>query len=90
MTFIIFLIYAGAAAIALLFLYESKNYLISFFAGFISFCAFYFPFSTDNFEWNIGFILNLLKESAIIYIISFIIAAIVYKIIPVKKKSGVA
>ena len=85
MTFTTFLIYAGAAAIALLFLYSTKNYLISLIAGFISFCAFYFSFSTDDFEWNIHFILNLLKESAIIYSISFAISVIVYKIMPAKK-----
>jgi hypothetical protein len=69
----------------LLFLYESKNYLISLIAGFISFCVFYFSFSTDEFEWRINFILHLLKESAIIYSISFAISVIVYKILPAKK-----
>ena len=87
MTFNTFLIYAGAAFIALLFLYSTKNYLISFIAGFIAFCAFYFSFSTDDFEWNISFILNLLKESAIIYFISFAISAIFYKIVPAKKRA---
>jgi uncharacterized membrane protein YjjP (DUF1212 family) len=79
------LIYAGAATIALLFLYSTKNYLISLIAGFISFCVFYFSFSTDDFEWNIRFILNLLKESAIIYFTSYAISVLLYRIIPVKK-----
>ena len=82
-----FLIYAGAASIALLFLYSTKSFFISLIAGFIAFCVFYFSFSTDDFEWNFNFILNLLKESAIIYFISFALSAIFYKIAPGKKRA---
>ena len=87
MTFNTFLIYAGAAIIALLFLYSTRSFLISLIAGFIAFCVFYFSFSTGDFEWNFNFILNLLKESAIIYFISFAVSAILYKIVPGKKRA---
>jgi hypothetical protein len=80
------LIYIGAASIALLFLYSTRNYFISLVVGFVSFCVFYFSFARDDFEWQINFLLELLKESAIIYCISFAAAAIFYKIVPVHKQ----
>jgi hypothetical protein len=86
MTMNTLLVCAGAATIALLFLYSTKNYLISLIAGFISFCVFYFSFSRDDFEWQINFLLKLLKESAIIYFISFIPDALFYKIVPFHKQ----
>ena len=86
MTFNTVLIYAGALTIALLFLYSTKNYLISLALGFISFCVFYFSYSTGDLEWNIGFLMELLKQSAIIYFISFTPGAVLYKIIPFNKQ----
>jgi hypothetical protein len=80
------LIYIGAASIAALFLYSTKSYFISLVAGFISFCVFYFSFARNDFEWQINFLLELLKESAIIYFISFAATAIFYRIVPFHKQ----
>jgi hypothetical protein len=79
-----FLIYSGAVILALIFLYGLKNYWITAIAGFIAFCVFYFSFSVKNFDWEVNATLLLLKDSAIIYFISFAIAIIIYKILPVK------
>lgn len=79
------LIYAGAAAIALLFLYSTRNFWISLIAGFISFCVFYFSYATDDLSWNIIFLLGLLKQSAIFYFIPFVPAFLFYKIFPFDK-----
>ncbi len=83
-----FLVYSGAAAIALLFLYSTRNIWISLIAGFIAFCVFYFAYSTDDLKWDIAFLLQLLKEAAIIYIIAFALSAIFYKIFPVIKMTA--
>jgi len=80
-----FLIYFGAVALALIFLYGLKNYWITTIAGFVVFCVFYFSFSTKNFDWNVSTTLELLKNSAIIYFISFAIAIIIYKLLPAKE-----
>jgi hypothetical protein len=79
-----FLIYSGAVILALIFLYGLKNYWITAITGFIAFCVFYFSFSVKNFDWEVNATLLLLKDSAIIYFISFAIAIIIYKILPVK------
>jgi hypothetical protein len=80
-----FLIYSGAVILALIFLYGLKNYWITAIAGFIAFCVFYFSFSVKNFDWEVNATLLLLKDSAIIYFISFAIAIIIYKLLPVKE-----
>jgi hypothetical protein len=80
-----FLIYLGAVILALIFLYGLKNYWITAIAGFVAFCVFYFSFSIKNFNWEVSTTLQLLKEAAIIYFISFAIAIIIYKILPVKE-----
>jgi len=86
----IFLQYFGAIILALIFLYGLKNYWITAIAGFVAFCVFYFSFSTKNFDWQIDTILQLLKNAAIIYYISFVIAVIIYKIIPLKQDKEIA
>lgn len=86
MSFNTLLIYAGAATIAILFLYSTRNFWISLIAGFISFCVFYFSYATDDLKWDIIFLLTLLKQSAIIYFISFVPSYVFYKIFPFKQK----
>ena len=81
----IVLIYFGAVILALIFLYGVRNYWITAIAGFIAFCVYYFSFSVKDFDWEITSILQLLKSAAIIYYISFVIAIIIYKILPAKQ-----
>ncbi len=81
----IFLVYFGTVILILLFLYDTKNYWISLIAGFIAFCVFYFSFGVKDFDWEISSIILLLKDAGIIYIISFVIAGIIYKLLPVKQ-----
>ncbi|MEP6465635.1 MAG: hypothetical protein ABJB05_04995 [Parafilimonas sp.] len=85
-TFDTVLIYFGAIILALLFLYGLKNYWITAIAGFIAFCVFYFSFISKDFNWEVHAMLQLLKDAAIIYYISFVIAIIIYKLLPVKEK----
>lgn len=79
-----FLIYFGAFIMILVFLYGTRNYLLTVFGGFVSFCVFYFSFSTDSFEWTIASVLTHLKTAAIFYFIPLIPAIIIYKVIPAK------
>ena len=81
----IILTYFGTVILALTFLYGLRDYWITLVAGFIAFCVFYFSFGIKDFEWKISSILNQLKDAAIIYIISFVIAIIIYKLLPVKQ-----
>lgn len=81
----IVLVYFGTVILALLFLYGTKNYWISLIAGFIAFGVFYFSFAVKDFDWEISSIALLLKDVGIIYIISFVIAIIIYKLLPVKQ-----
>ncbi|MEP6682043.1 MAG: hypothetical protein ABJA35_02240 [Parafilimonas sp.] len=83
----IVLIYFGTVILALIFLYGLKNYWITGIAGFIAFCVFYFSFGVTDFNWEVNSILQLLKSAAIIYYISFVIAIIIYKLLPVKESS---
>jgi ABC-type Fe3+-siderophore transport system permease subunit len=82
----IFLTYFGVVALALMLIYSTKNYWITLIAGFIAFCVFYFSYGITDFKWEISPMLQYLKEAAIIYIISFVIAVIIYKIAPPGKK----
>jgi ABC-type Fe3+-siderophore transport system permease subunit len=82
----IFLTYFGVVALALIFIYNTKNYWITLIAGFISFCIFYFSYGVKDFKWEISPMLQYLKEAGIIYIISFVIAIIIYKIAPSGQK----
>lgn len=84
-TFDIFFQYFGGVILALVFLYGLRNYWITFFAGFVAFCVFYFSFGVKNFEWEINSLLVNIKNAAIVYSISFIITVIIYKIIPLKQ-----
>ena len=89
-TFDIILTYFGTVILALTFLYGLKDYWVTLVGGFIAFCVFYFSFGIKDFEWEISSILNQLKDAAIIYIISFVIAIIIYKLLPVKQTQETA
>jgi len=80
-----FLIYMGAVILVLVFLYGLRNYWITVTAGFIAFCVFYFSFAVKDFNWEINPTLQLLKDAAIIYYISVVIAIVIYKVLPVKQ-----
>ena len=82
----IFLVYFGVVSLALMFIYSTKNYWITLIAGFIVFCVFYFSYGVKDFKWEISPMLQYLKEAGIIYIISFVIAIIIYKIAPPRQK----
>ena len=84
-----FFVYAGALILILIFQYGLRNYAITLIAGFIAFCVFYFSFYVKNFQWEINSILNLLKDAAITYIISFAIGVIIYKLIPLNQNKNV-
>jgi hypothetical protein len=88
--FDIFLQYFGGVTMAIIFLYGLRNYWITLFAGFVAFCVFYFSFGTKEIEWEIHSLLINIKDAAIIYSISFIIAVIIYKIIPLKQTAQVS
>jgi len=85
-TFDIFLIYFGVISLALMFIYNTKNYWITLIAGFIAFCVFYFSYGVKDFKWEIRPMMQYFKDAGIIYIISFVIAIIIYKIAPPGKK----
>ncbi|MBS1746051.1 MAG: hypothetical protein JST21_07775 [Bacteroidetes bacterium] len=80
----IFLHYFGGVMMALLFLYGTRNYLISLIAGFIAFCVFYFSFGEADFEWQWKVIVESLKSGAIIYSISFVIGVVIYKLVHIE------
>jgi len=80
------LTYFGAVILVLTFLYGIKEYLVTLFAGFLAFCVFYFAFAVPDFEWTFSSMLPITKDAGIIYGISYIIGAIIYKILPSKKK----
>lgn len=83
----IFLIYFGDVILALTFLYGYKNYWLTFIAGFIVFFVFYFSFGVKNPDWEISIVLNALKDTAIIHVISCVIAIVIYKLLPLKETS---
>ena len=85
----ILLTYFGALALGLIMLYGTKNYTITIVAGFIVFCIFYFAFAVPSFEWTFSFMFPHIKDAAIIYVISFAVAAIIYKLFPTKKPVGI-
>ena len=86
----IFLVYSGAVSLVLIFIYGTRNYSITVIAGFIVFCLFYFSFGVKNFEWEPGTLLILLMDAAIIYVISFAISVIIYKLLPLKSPTETA
>lgn len=85
-TFDLFLTYFGAVNLILVFQYGLKDYRVTLLAGYIAFCVFYFSFAVEELGWTITSIGPLLKDTGIIYIISFAIAIIIYKLLPVKQK----
>jgi hypothetical protein len=82
-----FLVYSGALALALLFLYGIRDYWVTLFGGFAAFCVFYGSFGLEKFEWELPYIILLFKNAAIIYIVAFIIAVLIQIIIPLKRKA---
>lgn len=80
--------YFGGVILALVFLYGTKNYRVTFIAGFVAFCVFYFSFGVKDFEWQINLIANHLKDAAIIYVISCVIGVVIYKLFPVKQTAN--
>ncbi len=85
----ILLTYFGALALILVMLYGTKNYAITIIAGFIVFCIFYFAFGLPSFEWTFNSMFPHIKDAAIIFIISFAIGVIIYKLFPTKKPVGI-
>jgi hypothetical protein len=83
-TFYTFLTYFGATCLALTFLYGVKDYVATIFGGFVAFCVFYFSFGVKDFEWTFSSIAPHVKDAAIIYAISCVIAIIIYKLFPAK------
>jgi hypothetical protein len=81
----LFLTYFGTIVLVLIFLYGTKNYWISLIAGFIVFCIFYFDYGVKTFEWTISSMAPHVKDAGIIFIISFVIGVIIYKLLPVKQ-----
>jgi hypothetical protein len=80
----IFLTYFGTVSLVLIFLYGTKDYRVTLLWGFITFCVFYFAYVVKDFKWEIGSMFLQLKDAAIIYIISFVISLIIYKLLPPK------
>ncbi len=80
----IFLHYFGGVMMALLFLYGTRNYLVSLIGGFIAFCVFYFSFGEADFEWQWKILGESLKNGAIIYSISFVIGVVIYKLVHIE------
>jgi hypothetical protein len=77
--------YFGCISLILVFIYGTRNYLVTLIAGFITFCVFYFSFGIKEFEWTFGSILQYLKDAVIVYIVSFVIVVIIYKVFPLKR-----
>ena len=84
-----FLIYFGTVTLILFFLYGTMNYTISLVAGFIAFCVFYFDYKVVTFEWTLNSMLPHLRDAGIIYIISFAISVLIYRLLPLKKPLNV-
>jgi hypothetical protein len=72
--------YMGAFILALIIIYGIRNYWVALFGGYVAFCVFYFRFDHkwQNFQWSFYSALQALKDAAIIYIISFAVAAVIY------------
>jgi len=85
----LFLIYFGTVTLVLFFLYGTMNYWISSIAGFIVFCVFYFDYKVVTFDWTFSSMLPHLRDAGIIYIISFAIGIVIYKLLPLKQPLNV-
>ena len=72
--------YIGAFILALIIIYGIRKYWVTLFGGYVAFCIFYFRFDDkwENFEWSFYSALQALKDAAIIYVISFAVAAVIY------------
>lgn len=84
-----FLIYFGTVTLVLFFLYGTMNYTISLIVGFIAFCVFYLDYKVVNFEWTFSSLFPHLKDAGIIYIISFAIGVLIYRLLPLKQPLNV-
>ena len=74
--------YTGAFVLILIIIYGSKNYWITLFAGFAVFCVFFFSYGykIPNFELNFYSALRAIKTAALIYIIPYLTAVIIYSV----------
>ena len=77
--------YFGGVALALIFMYGTRQYLVTLIAGFIAFCVFYLSFEVKDFDWTFSSIFPHVIDAAIIYGVSFVIVLIVYKLFPLKR-----
>jgi hypothetical protein len=81
--------YTGAFALALLIIYGIRNYWITLVGGLIVFCVFYFSYVDRKIDPGPGLrpALIALKEAAMIYLISYVFAAVVYTLTNRVKKN---
>jgi hypothetical protein len=87
-TFDTFLIYFGTVVLVLFMLYGTRSHTISLIAGYIVFCIFYFDLGPFSFEWTASSLLPHFKDAGIIYIISYAIGVLIYRVFPAGRQTG--
>jgi hypothetical protein len=88
-TFDTLLIYFGVVVLVLFLLYGTRSHIITLIAGYIVFCVFYFDLGPFSFEWTASSMLPHFKDAGVIYIISYAIGVLFYRIFPAKKQDPV-